>query len=128
MRPAEAVPDPGPADYLRLVALAAAIGIPAALVAALFLALIHELEDWLWDDLPDGLGYASPPWFLVIGLPVAGALIVVIARRFLPGDGGHSPREGLSVSADARQRTRRASCSPRSARSASAPCWGPRRR
>ena len=35
--------------------------------------------------------------FLVVGLPVAGALIVVIARRFLPGDGGHSPREGLSM-------------------------------
>ena len=81
MRPVEAVPDPGPAVYLRLVALAAAIGIPAALVAALFFAFIHKLEDWLWDDLPDSLGYASPPWYLVVGLPVAGALIVVVARR-----------------------------------------------
>ena len=28
------------------------------------------------------------PWFLVLGLPVAGALIVIVARRLLPGDGG----------------------------------------
>jgi hypothetical protein len=59
--------------YLRLILLAAAIGIPAALLAALFLALVHWLEDRLWSDLPDRLGYDSAPWFLVIGLPVAGA-------------------------------------------------------
>src|SRR5262245_13823979 len=62
----------------------------------MFLALVHELEGWLWDDLPDALDYASPPWFLVIGLPVMGALIVVAARRYLPGDGGHAPLGGLS--------------------------------
>ncbi|MGH3078307.1 MAG: chloride channel protein [Gaiellaceae bacterium] len=83
--------------YLRVVLLAAAIGIPAALVAAGFFALVHYLEHWLWDDLPDVLGYESPPWFLVLGLPVVGALIVVVARLFLPGDGGHSPLEGLSA-------------------------------
>jgi chloride channel protein, CIC family len=77
----------GPA-YLRLVALGAVIGIPAALVAALFLALVHELEDWLWSS--------SPPWYLVVGLPVAGAVIVLAARRLLPGDGGHSPLEGIA--------------------------------
>src|SRR5262245_57854624 len=86
----------GPA-YLRLIGLGAAIGIPAALLAALFLALVHTLEDWLWTDLPAALGSASPPWFLVVALPVLGALIVVAARRFLPGDGGHSPLGGLST-------------------------------
>ena len=35
------------AAYLRLVLLGAVIGIPAALVAAGFLALVHVLEDWL---------------------------------------------------------------------------------
>src|SRR6478735_9247761 len=73
--------------YLRLVALGAAIGIPAALVAALFLALVHELEDRLWSS--------SPPWYAVVGLPVAGACIVIAARRLLPGDGGHPPLEGI---------------------------------
>jgi H+/Cl- antiporter ClcA len=73
--------------YLRLVGIGALIGIPAALVAALFLALVHELEDWLWPS--------SPAWYVVIGLPVAGACIVILARRLLPGDGGHAPLEGL---------------------------------
>lgn len=83
--------------YLRLVAYGAAIGIPAALAAALFLALVHDLEHWLWHDLPDALGHSSPPWYLVIGLPVVGAAIVAVSRRYLPGDGGHSPLEGLET-------------------------------
>lgn len=81
--------------YLRLVGLGAAIGIPAALVAAVFLAFVHDLEHWLWHDLPHSLGYSSPPWFLVIGLPVVGAVFVVLARVALPGDGGHSPLDGI---------------------------------
>jgi hypothetical protein len=47
--------DPSSREYLRLVALSAAIGIPAALLAALFLALVHVVEGWLWDDLPKAL-------------------------------------------------------------------------
>ena len=46
-------------EYLRLVGLGALIGIPAALVAALFLAVVHELEDWLWTDLPDASGIVA---------------------------------------------------------------------
>ena len=63
--------------YLRLVLYAALIGIPAALVAAGFLALVHVVEDWLWTDLPDALGATEPPWYLVLGLPVVGALVVL---------------------------------------------------
>ena len=84
--------DPDALAYLRLVALGAVIGIPAALLAAVFLALVHDLEHWLWTDLPSGLGHSSPPWYLVIGLPVVGACVVVVARRFFPGDGGHGRR------------------------------------
>jgi H+/Cl- antiporter ClcA len=86
----------GGAEYLRLVLYGALIGIPAALVAAGFLAFVHVLEGWLWTDLPKALGTSTPPWYLVLGLPVVGAGIVVVARRFLPGDGGHSPLKGLS--------------------------------
>jgi H+/Cl- antiporter ClcA len=82
--------------YLRLVLLGILIGIPAALFASVFLALVHDLEHWLWHDLPDALGEASPPWYLVIGLPTAGACIVAVARRFLPGDGGHEPLGGFA--------------------------------
>ena len=94
--------DPRPAEpagrsYARLVLLGAAVGIPAALVAALFLGLVHYLEHWLWTDLPDALGESTPPWYLVVGLPVAGAAVVVGARLWLPGDGGHRPLEGLAM-------------------------------
>ena len=89
-------PDPDQARrYLVLIGIGAAIGIPAAVVAKLFLAIVHWAETWLWTDLPDALGESSPPWYLVLGLPVAGAALVAVARAFLPGDGGHSPLHGL---------------------------------
>jgi H+/Cl- antiporter ClcA len=59
--------------------------------------LVRYLQTWLWDDLPSALGHSGPPWYLVLGLPVAGALVVLAARRLLPGDGGHRPLVGLSA-------------------------------
>jgi H+/Cl- antiporter ClcA len=84
------------AAYLKLVGYAAVIGVPAAFAAAAFLGLVHYFQHWLWTSLPDKLGDSSPPWYLVIGLPVVGAAIVVAARRWLPGDGGEEPLKGLS--------------------------------
>ncbi|MDQ7992903.1 MAG: chloride channel protein [Propionicimonas sp.] len=81
--------------YLRLVLLGAAIGIPAALLATLFLAVVHWLEHLLWTDIPARLGLDAPPWYLLVGLPVVGALIVALARWLLPGDGGHTPLDGI---------------------------------
>src|SRR6478752_882161 len=82
--------------FLRLVAYGALIGVPAAFVAALFLAFVGLVQGWLWTDLPDAMGESSPPWYLVIGLPIVGAIVVLLARRFLPGDGGHPPLEGIA--------------------------------
>ena len=84
--------------YVRLVLLGGLIGIPAAFVAALFLAVVNVLHTWLWDDLPTALGAASPPWYLVVGLPAVGGVVVVAARLLLPGDGGHSPLDGIKSS------------------------------
>jgi H+/Cl- antiporter ClcA len=83
--------------YLRLVLLAALVGIPAALIAALFLAAVSDLQHVLWHDLPDALDASSPPWYLVVALPVVGAGIVLFARKLLPGDGGESPFVGLKA-------------------------------
>jgi H+/Cl- antiporter ClcA len=82
--------------YLRLLALGALIGVPTAFAAALFFTAIHEIQHWLWTDLPDALGSSSPQWYLILGLPVAGAAITA-AGRALPGDGGHPPLEGLNL-------------------------------
>ncbi len=84
-------------EYLRLIGIAALVGIPAALVAVGFLQSVHLIEGWLWHDLPLHLGLSSPPWYLVVGLPIVGAALVLAARRLLPGDGGHSPMEGISL-------------------------------
>ena len=81
----------------RLVTLGALVGVPAALLAAVFIAVVHELEHWLWHDLPERLDASGPPWYLVLGLPLVGACIVLVARRLLPGDGGHEPLGGISV-------------------------------
>jgi len=83
-------------DVLRLVLLGAAIGIPAALAAIAFFTVVHYLEQLIWHALPTALGEASPPWYLVVFLPVVGAAIVAIARLALPGDGGRSPLAGMS--------------------------------
>ena len=84
--------------HLRLVGLGALIGIPTALAAALFLGFVHDLQHWLWTDLPDALDESAPPWYLVLGLPAAGGAIVWLARTFLPGDGGHTPLAGIDPS------------------------------
>jgi H+/Cl- antiporter ClcA len=104
-RPAPAAPTTPDAQgavsaraYLLLTLLGAAIGIPAALLAAGLFAGIHVLQEWLWTELPASLGYAEPPWFLVLAVPVVGAVFVVLARVALPGDGGHSPLHGLDPS------------------------------
>ncbi len=83
-------------NLIRLAFLGAVIGIPAALVAFAFFSLVHVLEHALWTELPAALGEATPPWYLVIGLPVIGGLIVAVARLLLPGDGGTPPLAGLS--------------------------------
>jgi H+/Cl- antiporter ClcA len=82
---------------IRLVLFGAIIGIPAALVAVVFFTLVHEVEHFLWTDLPAALGEPAAPWYLIVGLPVVGAVIVALARIFLPGNGGHTPMDGISA-------------------------------
>lgn len=83
-------------DVARVLLLGALIGIPAAAVALALFGLVHVLQHALWTDLPASLGASAPPWYLVLGLPVIGALVVAAARILLPGDGGASPLAGIS--------------------------------
>jgi len=92
-----AAPQLGGTAYLRLIGLGAAIGVPAAAIALLFLGLVHVIENWLWHTLPEAMGRATAPWWLVLGLPALGGLLVWAARTLLPGDGGHEPLGGISV-------------------------------
>ncbi len=87
---------PQGATVLRLVLLGAVIGIPAALAAVAFFTAVHYLEELIWHALPTALGAATPPWYLVVFLPVVGGAIVAAARIALPGDGGRSPLGAMS--------------------------------
>jgi H+/Cl- antiporter ClcA len=91
------LPPPSGREFLRLLGLGALIGIPAAFAAAVFYSAIHQLQTWLWTDLPDALGSSSPRWYLLLGLPLLGAGITAAARAWLPGDGGHPPLDGLKM-------------------------------
>ena len=84
-------------DYLRLLGLGAVVGIPAAVVAIAFLPVVHWLQNWLWVSLPTAMGLTSPPWWLIVALPVVGAVLVWLASTYLPGHGGHEPIYGLSM-------------------------------
>ncbi|MGY4985089.1 chloride channel protein [Streptomyces nigrescens] len=84
--------------YLKLLLVAAVIGFPVCAVAFGFLALVHELEPLIYQDLPRVLGFAGTPiWWPVPMLVVAG-LLVGLTVRYLPGSGGHEPADGLALS------------------------------
>ena len=97
---APAVTGPDPAsllrsrDYTRILLLAAALGIPIALLAFWFLQLSVHLQGWVYDDLPSALGLGDPAWWPV-PLLVVGGLLVALTIRFLPGEGGEVPAEGF---------------------------------
>src|ERR1700679_2845775 len=89
-----------PRALIVLLALAAVVGVVVSLAAWGFLELIHQIQVWVFTDLPGDLGYASAPmWFYVVVLGLAG-LAVALAIVRLPGKGGHVPAEGLKVGGD----------------------------
>ncbi len=84
-------------SYLGLLVLAAIIGAPISAVAYFFLALVSELQAWIFTDLPRGLGFHGEPlWWPIPPLLVAGVL-VSLTIRYLPGNGGHSPADSFNV-------------------------------
>jgi H+/Cl- antiporter ClcA len=82
-------------NYLRLLFLAALLGVPISAAAYGFLALVNYLQPQLFTHLPDGLGFhGEPPWWPLPMLIIAG-LIAAPVIKYLPGKGGHSPADGF---------------------------------
>ena len=81
-----------------LLALAAIVGVVVSLAAWGFLELIHQIQVFVFTDLPRDLGYhdGAPMWFYLVVLGLAGIVIALAITR-LPGNGGHVPAEGLKV-------------------------------
>jgi H+/Cl- antiporter ClcA len=82
--------------YVRVLVLAALLGVPVAFGAVLFQTAIHDLIHFVWEVVPEELGWSEPAWWYVVLVPGVAGLLVAAAVR-LPGHGGHSPLEGLGA-------------------------------
>jgi H+/Cl- antiporter ClcA len=88
-------------SYLKVLVLAAAIGVPISALAYFFLELVAYTQHKLYSDLPHALGFHSVPlWWPAPLLGVSG-LVVALAIKHLPGTGGHSPADGFQVGSGA---------------------------
>jgi len=79
--------------------LAAVVGLIASLAAWCFLELVFYMQQWVFTDIPNDLGYdhGAPLWWYLPVLALAG-LVAAFAIARLPGHGGHVPAEGLKAS------------------------------
>jgi H+/Cl- antiporter ClcA len=82
--------------FLLVLVLAAVLGVVASLAAWGFLELVHEMQIWVFTDLPDALGFeTTPKWWSLPVLALAGVAVAFAVAR-LPGEGGHRPSQGLA--------------------------------
>jgi len=84
--------------YLRTLVYAALLGIPAAVAALLFQTALHDVIHFVWEVVPDWLGWDEPAGWYVVLVPGLAGVLVALALR-LPGHGGHTPLEGLGMEA-----------------------------
>jgi H+/Cl- antiporter ClcA len=90
-------------QYVVLLVLAAVLGVVISFLAYWYLKLISDTQTWVFTDLPKDLGFhGEPPWWPLLPLAVAGA-VVGATIRYLPGRGGHSPADGFKAGGVAQQ-------------------------
>ena len=99
MAASPAAPDPQALlrspQYLRLLLLAAIIGVPVSAASYGFLAVVDQLQTAFFETIPHDLGFdTTPNWWPVPLLALAG-LLVAMSITYLPGIGGHSPADGF---------------------------------
>jgi H+/Cl- antiporter ClcA len=85
--------------YIRLIIVAAVLGVPVSAVAYGFLALVSYLQKELFTHLPHGLGFTTAPAWWPLPVLLAGGVLTGLAIRYLPGGGGHSPANGFAMHA-----------------------------
>jgi H+/Cl- antiporter ClcA len=101
----EATPPPDPQallrsrSYVKLLLLAALLGVPVSALAYGFLELVDWLQESLFTDLPGTLGFDSVPVWWPLPLLALSGLLTGLAVRYLPGTGGHSPADGFKTGA-----------------------------
>jgi H+/Cl- antiporter ClcA len=83
--------------YVRLLVVAAVLGVPVSAAAWAFLALVSKLQHWLFTSFPDDLGFRSAPVWWPFPMLAVGGILVALTIQYLPGTGGHSPADGFKA-------------------------------
>ncbi len=86
-------------SYLRLLILAAILGVPISAAAYGFLALVSYLQEEIFTHLPHRLGFATEPVWWPLPVLVVGGVLAGFAIRYLPGKGGASAAGGFAMHA-----------------------------
>lgn len=84
-------------SYIRLLVLAAIIGVPVSAVAYWYLYLVGYLQQEIFTQLPHGLGFSSEPVWWPLPVLAVGAVLVALAITYLPGRGGPSAAGGFAM-------------------------------
>jgi hypothetical protein len=50
-------------SYRGLLVFAAVIGVVVSIASWGFLELLHLIQEWVYEDLPSGLGFSTAPWW-----------------------------------------------------------------
>ena len=87
---------PSPGEYLRILVVAALLGVSVALGAAAFMSATHGLTTLVWTTVPDNAGWTTPPGWYVLAVPAMAGLLVAVALR-LPGHGGEPAVKGIAL-------------------------------
>jgi H+/Cl- antiporter ClcA len=104
----DATTAPGPAPdpqallrsraYVKLLVLAAVLGVPISAAAFGFLKLVAVAQKAFFQTIPHDLGLDPvPTWWPLPLLVLAGLLVAPVISR-LPGAGGHPPTDGFHAS------------------------------
>ena len=83
--------------YIRLLVLAAVLGVVVSAAAYGFLALVSYLQQEIFTHLPHGLGFSSEPAWWPLPVLALGGVLAALTINYLPGRGGHSPAGGFKL-------------------------------
>src|SRR6516225_2205559 len=86
-------------QYLRVLVLAAVLGVPISAAAYWFLWAINHGRHLLFETLPTALEFTQVPAWWPLPCLAIGGLLTGAAIRYLPGRGGHSPVDGFQAGA-----------------------------
>src|SRR5262249_31112516 len=86
-------------QYLRVLVLAAVLGVAISCPADWFLWAINHGRHLLFETLPAALGFSSVPVWWPLPFLAVGGLLTGAAIRYMPGRGGHSPVDGFQTGA-----------------------------